>query len=162
MNATHRTVLVALVFALIASSLVAVDTDAKRKRKHRNRKSRAGIVRVVPDTRDADVAEASFARIDLPHQIPQLDPSIQIPAPDSCGSAAAALNRFLPQTVTLKKTDNYWAKLILEPGVSILACDPTSGSFAVRFDDVTLEQYGKASTGGVSIGGWNLIASLSG
>ena len=59
MNTTQRTVLLALVFALIASTLLAVDTDAKRKRKHKQRENRASIVREVPNERasliDSDI-----------------------------------------------------------------------------------------------------------
>lgn len=174
MNTTQRTVLLALVFALIASTLLAVNTDAKHKRKHKERENRASIVREIPNAQgsllDQDILTQPVNRdilnppVGNPDILTQpVNPDVlNPPAPDPCAEAEAALNGFLPQTKTLKKSDTYWARLTVKPGVSVLACDLGSGSFEVRFDNVRLEQFGKASVGGVAVGGWNDIASVSG
>ena len=91
-------------------------------------------------------------------QIPGLDQTINFPEPSPCDPAEDVLNGFLPETVTLTKNDTYWAKLTVGPGASILECDLSDGRFEVRFNNVTLDQYGKASVGGISVGGWNRIA----
>ena len=99
MNTTQCTVLLALVFALVASTLLAVDTDAKRKRKHKHRENRASIVRVEPN--------ASFRRLDPNVQLPELSPDILTPAePDPCNAAEAALNGFLVLAVSIDNFPN--------------------------------------------------------
>jgi len=174
MNTTQRTVLLALVFALIASTLLAVDTDAKRKRKHKNRDNRASIVREVPNARasliDSDILSQPV-NVDVVTR-PRLDPSVldqtvnpdilNPPEADPCAEAEAALNGFLPQTETLKKTDSSWTKLTVKPGVSVLACDLLNRTFEVRFNNATIKTYARASSNGVTIGGWNEVASVSG
>jgi hypothetical protein len=174
MNTTQRTILVALVFALIASTLLAVDTDAKRKRKHKQRDNRASIVREVPNTRasliDSDILTQPV-NLDVVTR-PRLDPSVldqtvnpdilNPPEADPCDEAEAALEGFLPQTETLKKTDSSWTKLTIKPGVSVLACDLLNRTFEVKFNNATIKTYARASSNGVTIGGWNEIASVSG
>ena len=155
MNTMQRTVLLALVFALIASTLLAVDTDARRKHKHKHRENPASIVQVDPN--------ASFRRLDPNVRIPALNPGVLNPSePDPCAEAEVALNGFLPQTETLKKSDSSWTKLTVKPGVSVLACDLLNRTFEVKFNNVTIKTYARASSNGVTIGGWNEIASVSG
>jgi hypothetical protein len=174
MNTTQRTVLLALLFALIASTLLAVDTDAKRKRKRKHHENRASIVREIPNER-ASLIDSDILTQPVNSDVvtrPRLDPSVldqtvnpdilNPSEPDPCAEAETALNGFLPQTENLKKTDTYWARLTVKPGVSVLACDLSSGFFEVKFNNVQLEQFGKASVGGVAVGGWNDIASVSG
>jgi hypothetical protein len=174
MNTTQRTVLLALVFALIASTLLAVDTDAKRKRKHKHRDNRASIVREIPNKRvsliDSDVLTQPV-KSDVVTR-PRLDPGtldqtvnpdiLNPPEADPCEEAEAVLNGFLPQTETLKKTDSSWTKLIVKPGVSVLACDLLNRTFEVKFDNATIKTYARASSNGITIGGWNEVASVSG
>ena len=174
MNTMQRTVLLALVFALIASTLLAVDTDAKRKRKHKPHENRASIVREIPNERasliDSDILTRQVNRDILnppvinPDILTQpIDPDIWTPSePDPCEEAEAALNGFLPQTETLKKTDSSWTKLTVKPGVSVLACDLLNRTFEVKFNNATIKTYARASSNGVTIGGWNEIASVSG
>jgi len=84
------------------------------------------------------------------------------PEADPCEEAEAALNGFLPETKTLKKTDSSWTKLTVKPGVSVLACDLLNRTFEVKFNNATIKTYARASSNGVTIGGWNEIASVSG
>lgn len=124
--ATRRTVLLALVFALLASSLLVVETDAKRKRGSHSNQSR-------------------FVQIDPNHQIPKLDPDVLNPNP--CDAAEAALNGFLPQTVTLKKTASYWAKMTVGKGTSDRYCFFPDGEFQISFINTTVRQYVKGPNG---------------
>jgi hypothetical protein len=174
MNTTQRTVLLALIFAIIASTLLAVDTDAKRKRKHKNRENRVSIVREIPNDR-ASLIDSNIltqpVNVDVVTR-PRLDPGVldqtvnpdilNPPEADPCEEAEAVLNGFLPQTETLKKTDSFLAKLTVNPGVSVLACDLVSRTFEVKFDNATIKTYARASSNGVTIGGWNQLASMSG
>jgi hypothetical protein len=174
MNTTQRTILVALVFALIASTLLAVDTDAKRKRKHKQRDNRASIVREVPNARASLVGSdiltkpvnrdvVSDSRLDPGVLDQSVHPDIlNPPEADPCDEAEAVLNGFLPQTETLKKTDSSCTKLTIKPGVSVLACDLLNRKFEVKFNNATIKTYARASSNGVTIGGWNEIASVSG
>jgi hypothetical protein len=147
MKASQRTVLLALVFALIASSLLAVDTDAKRKRGNRQRENQSQLVQLVPKNQknQGPLSQLSY-----------LDETINFPEPSPCDPAEEALNGFLPETVTLKKTDTFWAKLTVDKGASVLECDLSSGDFEVKFDNATVRTYGRPY-----IGGWNHIASFS-
>src|SRR5687768_198403 len=132
MNTTQRTVFLALIFALIASTLLAVDTDAKRKRKHKHRENRASIVREVPNSR-ASLIDSNILTQPVNSDVvtrPRLDPSdldqtvnpdiLNPPEADPCEEAEAALDGFLPQTETLKESDSFKAKLTINPGVSVL------------------------------------------
>ena len=168
MNTTQRTVFLALVFALIASTLLAVDSDAKRKRKHKNRDNRASIVRQIPNT--ADPRQPLEVDVRLPNTVDRSQPlevDVRLPntdpaEPDPCEEAEAALDGFLPQTETLKESDSFKAKLTINPGVSVLACDLLNRTFEVKFDNATIKTYARASSNGVTIGGWNQLASMSG
>jgi len=174
MNTMQRTVLLALVFALIASTLLVADTDARRKHKHKQPENRASIVREIPNERasliDSDIVTQPVNSDVLTR--PRLDPSVldqtvnpdilNPPEPDPCDEAEAALNGFLPLTETLKKTDSSWTKLTVKPGVSVLACDLLNRTFEVKFNNATIKTYARASSNGVTIGGWNEIASVSG
>jgi hypothetical protein len=174
MNTTQRTIFLALVFALIASTLLAVDADAKRKRKHKHRDNRASIVREVPNEQfsliDSNILTRPVNRDILnppvinPDILTQpVNPDVWTPSePDPCAEAESVLNGFLPQTETLKKTDSSWTKLTVKPGVSVLACDLLNRTFEVKFNNATIKTYARASSNGVTIGGWNEIASVSG
>ncbi len=168
MNTTQRTVLLALVFAIIASTLLAVDSDAKRKRKHKHRENRASIVRQIPNT--ADRRQPLEVDVRLPNTVDRRQPlevDVRLPnidpaEPDPCEEAEAALDGFLPQTETLKESDSFKAKLTINPGVSVLACDLLNRTFEVKFNNATIKTYARASSNGVTIGGWNQLASMSG
>jgi hypothetical protein len=168
MNTTQRTVFLALVFALIASTLLAVDTDAKRKRKHKQREDRASIVRQIPATADrrqpleVDVRLPNIVDRRQPLEVDVRLPNIDPAEPDPCEEAEAALDGFLPQTETLEESDSFKAKLTVNPGVSVLACDLVNRTFEVKFDNATIKTYARASSNGVTIGGWNQLASMSG
>ena len=174
MNTTQRTIFLALIFALIASTLLAVDTDAKRKRKHKQRDNRASIVREIPNKR-ASLVDSDILTQPVKSDVvtrPRLDPSVldqtvnpdilNPPEADPCEEAEAVLNGFLPQTETLKKTDSSWTKLTVKPGVSVLACDLLNRTFEVKFNNATIKTYARASSNGLTIGGWNEVASVSG
>ncbi|MGH2615800.1 MAG: hypothetical protein ACRDJC_11210 [Thermomicrobiales bacterium] len=145
MHTSRRAFLLALVFTLIASSLLALDADAKRKRGNRHRENRSQIVQLAPKNQRPL------------SQLPELDLPVNLPEPSPCDPAEAALNGFLPETVTLKKTETYLAKLTVNKGASVLECDLSSGDFEVKFGNATLKTYGKVPY----VGGWNHIASLS-
>lgn len=149
MKTTQRIVLIALVFALIAGSLLAVDGEAKRKRRSHGRANAniAQVVNLIPDQRSP--------KFDPNVGLPNINPGVlDDPDPDPCDLAESALDGFLPKTVTLKKTETYWAKLTVNKGVSVLACDLSSGEFEVKFNDVKLRQYAKVPY----VGGWNSSA----
>ena len=141
MTTTHRTLFLALVFALVASSLLAAPIDAKRKHRPAKQAPQSQLINLK----------------DLKNLPPiAVDPSVYDPEPDPCDIAEDALDSYLPQTVTLKKTDTSLYKMEVKKGASIVECNLSSHYFEVKFN-ATLKQYGKIPY----VGGWNFISSTS-
>jgi hypothetical protein len=203
MNTSQRTILVAMVFALIASMVLGHETDAKQKHRHHdNRDHRASISREAAKDRgslvNADAkrkrkghrSRANVVQVDPNAQVPPasatllagpigrtasdpslrdlgnlsqtINPGVLDPEPDPCDEVEPVLNGFLPQTKTLTESDSFKAKLTVGQGVSVITCDLANHYFEVRFNNANIKTYVRASAGGVSIGGWNQTASLSG
>ena len=138
MKSTHCTVFLALVFALVASLLLAAPIAAKRKHHPAPGTSQSQLINIK----------------NLPPIA--VDPSVYDPTPDPCDIAEEALDGYLPRTVTLKKTDTSLYKLEVKKGASIVACNLSSHYFEVKFN-AALKQYGKIPY----VGGWNFISSTS-
>jgi hypothetical protein len=123
---TRRSVLLGLASALIGSSLPMVETHAKRK--HRSHKGK----------RRSSSKKSGFVQLDPNRQLPKLDPNVR--TADPCVAAEAALIGFFPQTMTIVKTGNYWAKMTVAQDVSDRYCFIPDGEYQISFIDVTIRQ----------------------
>ena len=124
--ATRRSVLLGLASALIGSSLPIVEAEAKPK--HRSRKVK----------RRSSSKKSGVAPLDPNRQLPRLDPDVL--SSDPCVAAEAALIGFFPQTATIEKTGNYWAKLTVAQDVSDRYCFIPDGEYQISFINVTIQQ----------------------